>query len=111
MNRGFSKDCSKEIDASFHAVTTRPPAVYRGNPFQIEVGLAYGHTAGTHLELDQRGRIQKNPRANYRGARSSFRPTSRPICCDLPIECHCSTTRKPCHHKRRRANELAFLWR
>ena len=26
--------------------TTRPPAVYRGNPFQIEVGLAYGGDLG-----------------------------------------------------------------
>ncbi len=28
----------KEIEADFYAATTRPPAVYRGNPFQIEVG-------------------------------------------------------------------------
>ena len=26
----------------FIATVTRPPRVYRGNPFQIEVGLAYG---------------------------------------------------------------------
>jgi DNA topoisomerase-6 subunit B len=30
------------IHADFYAAVTRPPAVYRGNPFQIEVGLAYG---------------------------------------------------------------------
>jgi len=30
------------IDADFYTAVTRPPAVYRGNPFQIEVGLAYG---------------------------------------------------------------------
>ena len=30
------------IKADFYATCTRPPAVYRGNPFQIEVGLAYG---------------------------------------------------------------------
>jgi DNA topoisomerase VI subunit B len=28
--------------AEFYAATTRPPAVYRGIPFQIEVGIAYG---------------------------------------------------------------------
>jgi len=28
--------------ADFHVAATRPPAVYRGNPFQIEVGFAYG---------------------------------------------------------------------
>ncbi len=32
----------KEIGADFYATATRPPAVYRGNPFQIEAGLAYG---------------------------------------------------------------------
>ena len=30
------------IPGEFYAAATRPPAVYRGNPFQIEVGLAYG---------------------------------------------------------------------
>jgi DNA topoisomerase-6 subunit B len=32
----------KQLQADFYAATTRPPSVYRGNPFQIEVGLAYG---------------------------------------------------------------------
>ncbi len=32
----------KEVDADFYTAITRSPAVYRGNPFQIEVGLAYG---------------------------------------------------------------------
>ncbi len=31
----------KEIDADFYTAVTRSPDVYRGNPFQIEVGLAY----------------------------------------------------------------------
>jgi DNA topoisomerase-6 subunit B len=30
------------VAADFYTAVTRPPAVYRGNPFQIEVGLAYG---------------------------------------------------------------------
>ncbi|MEM7228626.1 MAG: DNA topoisomerase VI subunit B [Planctomycetota bacterium] len=32
----------KEVKAEFFAASTRPPAVYRGNPFQIEVAIAYG---------------------------------------------------------------------
>ena len=32
----------KEIDADFYTAITRTPSVYRGNPFQVEVGLAYG---------------------------------------------------------------------
>jgi DNA topoisomerase-6 subunit B len=31
----------KEIAADFYTAVTRPPTVYRGNPFQIEVGVAY----------------------------------------------------------------------
>ena len=31
----------KELKADFFTAVTREPAVYRGNPFQIEVGLAY----------------------------------------------------------------------
>lgn len=52
----------KEVDANFYTVTTRPPAVYRGNPYQIEVGLAYGQAAGTHLQLDEHGHIHKTTR-------------------------------------------------
>lgn len=32
----------KELDAEFYVASIRPPAVYRGYPFQISVGLAYG---------------------------------------------------------------------
>ncbi|MEJ2702068.1 MAG: DNA topoisomerase VI subunit B [Sedimentisphaerales bacterium] len=32
----------KQIEAHFYTSVTRPPSVYRGNPFQIEAGLAYG---------------------------------------------------------------------
>ena len=32
----------KEINADFYASVTRPPSVYRGNPFIVEASLAYG---------------------------------------------------------------------
>ncbi len=32
----------KRYQADYFEAVTRPPAVYRGNPFQVEVGLAYG---------------------------------------------------------------------
>ena len=32
----------KEVRAHFYTAVTRPPSVYRGRPFQIEAGLAYG---------------------------------------------------------------------
>ncbi len=36
----------KGVEAEFFTAGTRPPSVYRGNPFQIEVGLAYGGALG-----------------------------------------------------------------
>ncbi len=38
----LEKGLRKEINADFYATTTRPPSVYRGNPFVIEAGIAYG---------------------------------------------------------------------
>ncbi len=32
----------QRFEADFYTSVSRPPSVYRGNPFQIEVGLAYG---------------------------------------------------------------------
>ncbi len=46
----------KEVEADFYAATTRSPAVYRGHPFQIEVGIAYGKVGDT-LELQDGGKI------------------------------------------------------
>ncbi|MFQ5490899.1 MAG: DNA topoisomerase VI subunit B [Phycisphaerae bacterium] len=36
----------KEVKAEFYTASTRSPSVYRGNPFQIEVGIAYGGELG-----------------------------------------------------------------
>ncbi|MBD3259745.1 DNA topoisomerase VI subunit B [Candidatus Woesearchaeota archaeon] len=38
----LEKGLRKEIQAEFYCSTTRPPSVYRGNPFIIECALAYG---------------------------------------------------------------------
>jgi DNA topoisomerase-6 subunit B len=32
----------EQVPAAFYTAVTRSPSVYRGNPFQVEVGLAYG---------------------------------------------------------------------
>jgi DNA topoisomerase-6 subunit B len=53
----------KELEADFYVASTRPAAVYRGNPFQIEVGIAYGKPGGVGLELTEEGRIQKTGKA------------------------------------------------
>jgi DNA topoisomerase-6 subunit B len=41
------KGLHQVVPGEFYTAATRPPSVYRGNPFQIEVGLAYGGTAPT----------------------------------------------------------------
>ncbi len=45
------------VPGEFYVAATRPPSVYRGNPFQIEVALAYGGAVSTKKvsaeELDQ----------------------------------------------------------
>lgn len=38
----LEKGLRKEINANFYVTTTRPPSVYRGMPFLIEAGIAYG---------------------------------------------------------------------
>ncbi len=38
----LEKGLKKEIKAEYFITTTRPAAVYRGNPFIIEAGIAYG---------------------------------------------------------------------
>lgn len=40
----LEKGMRKEVNAEFYCTTSRPPAVYRGNPFVIEAGIAYGGT-------------------------------------------------------------------
>ncbi|MDR0522285.1 MAG: DNA topoisomerase VI subunit B [Planctomycetaceae bacterium] len=42
------KGLHKVVPGQFFVTATRPPAVYRGNPFQIEVGLAYGGVPASH---------------------------------------------------------------
>jgi DNA topoisomerase-6 subunit B len=85
----------KEIEADFYTAITRPAAVYRGNPFQIEVGIAYGKPGGVGLELNEEGRITKRRRTpNHR--RSSWpTPTSRSASSGMRTESRCSTSRPP----------------
>ena len=47
------KGLEREIKADFYTSATRPPAVYRGNPFQVEAGLAYGGALRGGVEDDE----------------------------------------------------------
>ncbi len=57
------KGLHKELDADFFTVTTRPAAAYRGNPFQVEVGIAYGLKADADIEIDVHGHMHKTASA------------------------------------------------
>src|SRR3970040_2305253 len=56
----------KGIKAEFYTASTRPPAVYRGNPFQIEVGVAYGGELGADKHDDGLDGNEKNEEAQAR---------------------------------------------
>ncbi len=57
------KSLRKELEADFYVTATRPAAVYRGNPFQVEVGIAFGKPGGVGLEVTDTGRIKKKAKA------------------------------------------------
>ncbi|MBX3463943.1 MAG: DNA topoisomerase VI subunit B [Planctomycetes bacterium] len=46
----------KEVEADFYVATSRKPVVYRGHPFAIEVGIAYGRPGDT-LQVTEGGKI------------------------------------------------------
>lgn len=53
----------KGVKAEFFTASTRPPAVYRGNPFQIEAGLAFGGSLGP----DPKSNDEPAPEQNGKG--------------------------------------------
>ena len=48
----------KEVEADFYQAASRKPVVYRGRPFAVEVGIAYGRPGDT-LEMTESGKIQQ----------------------------------------------------
>jgi len=56
------KGLRKELDAGFLTAITRPAASYRGNPFQVEVAVAFGPLGETDIEVDDSGQMQRKPR-------------------------------------------------
>jgi DNA topoisomerase-6 subunit B len=58
----------KELEADFFTVTTRPAAAYRGNPFQVEVAIAYGRPGGAGVEVDASGHMRRKQAQQTRAA-------------------------------------------
>jgi DNA topoisomerase-6 subunit B len=57
----FGNALEGRIDAEYVSAVTRPPAVYRGNPFQIEVALAYGGNQPAEEPVDLRRLANRVP--------------------------------------------------
>ncbi|MGJ0506282.1 MAG: hypothetical protein ACR652_03940, partial [Methylocystis sp.] len=50
----------KELPAEFCTAATRPPASYRGNPFQVEVAIAFARPGEAEIDVDAAsGRMRK----------------------------------------------------
>ncbi|MFT5125519.1 MAG: DNA topoisomerase-6 subunit B [Kiritimatiellia bacterium] len=49
----------KQVDADFYTATTRSPTVYRGNPFQVEVALAYAKPGQEEINADEPVRVMR----------------------------------------------------
>jgi DNA topoisomerase-6 subunit B len=49
----------KELEADFFTVTTRPAAAYRGNPFQVEVAIAFAGPGEPGVEVNEGGHLRK----------------------------------------------------
>jgi DNA topoisomerase VI subunit B len=67
----------KGVAAEFFTASTRPPAVYRGNPFEIEVGLAYGGDLGPDPKAEDNGEADKGKTG--KNGKSSAPATARVI--------------------------------
>jgi DNA topoisomerase VI subunit B len=50
------KGLRKEVEADFYSASSRSPVVYRGRPFAVEVGIAYGKI-GDSLAMTDTGKI------------------------------------------------------
>ena len=72
------KGLHQVVPGEFYSAATRPPAVYRGNPFVIEVGIAYGGAVATQnvtkdLLLDL---LEETDARTVRAVSSSARSTA-----------------------------------
>ena len=67
----------KEIKGDFYTAVTRPPAVYRGNPFVIEAGIAFGNQgflvkSGAEKELPAEAELPLEDAVGGRGSKHAL---------------------------------------
>jgi DNA topoisomerase-6 subunit B len=69
----------KELEAAFYTATTRPAAAYRGNPFQVEVAIAYGRPDETGVEVDKSGHMRKKKAQESSAAEELIAQKDEPV--------------------------------
>ena len=69
----------KELEADFYTVTTRPAAAYRGNPFQVEVAIAYGRPGEGGVEVDASGHMRKKEAHESNAAQHLIAQKDEPV--------------------------------
>jgi DNA topoisomerase-6 subunit B len=69
----------KEVPADFYTVITRPAAAYRGNPFQVEVAMAYGQPGEGHIDIDEGGHMRKADTARNRAGENLLSHGNEPV--------------------------------
>lgn len=70
----------KELPAEFYTAATRPPASYRGNPFQVEVALAFARPGEAEIDVDvASGRMRKKQPENSDPAQHLIARKDEPV--------------------------------
>ena len=73
----FEKGLRKEVNAEYYCAVTRSPAVYRGNPFQVEVAIAYGGTQASDGSINLIRFANRVPLLYQQGACSIFKSVTQ----------------------------------
>jgi DNA topoisomerase-6 subunit B len=73
----FEKGLRKEVNAEFYCAVSRSPAVYRGNPFQVEVAIAYGGTQPSDQSINLLRFANRVPLLYQQGACSVYKSVTQ----------------------------------
>jgi len=73
----FEKGLRKEVNAEFYCAVSRSPAVYRGNPFQVEVAIAYGGNQQTDSSINLLRFANRVPLLYQQGACSIYKSVTQ----------------------------------
>lgn len=73
----FEKGLRKEVNAEFYCAVSRKPSVYRGNPFQVEVAIAYGGTQASDGPVNLLRFANRVPLLYQQGACSVFKSVTQ----------------------------------